>query len=273
MVQDSQATGLYRYEPHYVIGVRASPYSLPAFERQARGRPRCIYKNQLLYTSRVGSMFLFGFQALRDTIDPFVLPTVNSPAHGLRHLEVAQFLGGLPDLFRRVAKMHALEHLKIVVLDSGSGVNMWEVENKKERIQHSLSSLAIEGQWRHRSRAINLCASPSATAKLRTLRLSDGQRISGSCSSTGSRPSHRYYPRSSGDSVGRPAGQKSGQILLSKGTDAHDERTSAATPVLEDGEASFGPSLQQLARHRVPTHPRRGDGRDAKPSCDIEHKQ
>ena len=50
------------------------------------------------YTLReFGSMFLFGFQALRDTIEePFVLPTVNSPAQGLSHLEVAQFLGGIP---------------------------------------------------------------------------------------------------------------------------------------------------------------------------------
>lgn len=64
--------------------------------------------------------------------------------------------------------MRALEHLKIVILEDN---DMWEMEDKKESVRHSLSSLEIEGFWRDLSPAINLCASPSATAQLRTLRL------------------------------------------------------------------------------------------------------
>ena len=110
--------------------------------------------------------------AYQDVIEnAFALPppeTVDSPASGLHHIEAAHFLCDLPDFFERVAKMRALEHLKIVILEDN---DMWEMEDKKESVRHSLSSLEIEGFWRDLSPAINLCASPSATAQLRTLRL------------------------------------------------------------------------------------------------------
>ena len=102
----------------------------------------------------------------------FVLPlpeTVDSPAHGLRHFEVAHSLCELPDFFVRVTKMRALEHLKIWVSECDDDV--CEVENKKQSVQHSLTSLEIEGFWWDLSPAINLFASPSATAQLRSLRL------------------------------------------------------------------------------------------------------
>ncbi len=122
---------------------------------------------------------LYSFQpnhtlAYQDVIEnAFVLPppeNVDSPADGLHHIEVAHFLCGLPDFFGRVAKMRALEHLKIVILKR-HGDDKWEVEDKKKSVQHSLSSIEIEAFWWDLSPAINLCASPSATAQLRTLRL------------------------------------------------------------------------------------------------------
>ncbi len=97
---------------------------------------------------------------------------VDSPARGLRHFEVHHSLPDLPDFFRKVAKMSALEHLTIVILGGRDhGGDMWEVGDKKESIQHSLSSLEIEAFWLDLSPAINLCASPSATAQLQKLRL------------------------------------------------------------------------------------------------------
>ena len=107
----------------------------------------------------------------QDVIEnAFVLPpteTVDSPASGLRRIEVAHFRYDLPDFLERVAKMRALEHLKIVILEDDS---TWEMGDKVS-VQHSLSSLEIEGFWWDLSPAINLCPSPSATAQLRTLRL------------------------------------------------------------------------------------------------------
>ena len=97
--------------------------------------------------------------------------TVDSPAYGLRHLKVPHFLRDLPNFFQRVARMRALEHLIIVIEESKSEDNMWEVEEKQEGVHHSLSSLEIKGFWEDLSRAINLCASPSATVPLRTLGL------------------------------------------------------------------------------------------------------
>ncbi len=98
--------------------------------------------------------------------------TVDSPARGLRHFELFHSLPDLPDFFGKVAKMSALEHLKIVILGGWDyGDDMLEVGDKMESIQHSLSSLEIEAFWWDLSPAINLCASPSATAQLRKFHL------------------------------------------------------------------------------------------------------
>ena len=100
----------------------------------------------------------------------FVLPppgTMDSPVHGLRHLEVPHFLRELPDFFGRVAKMHTLEHLIIVIMENRGDDNILEVE-ERERAQHSLSTLEIEGYWWHLSSAINLCSPPSPTVPFRT---------------------------------------------------------------------------------------------------------
>lgn len=85
----------------------------------------------------------------QDVIEnAFVLPppkTVDWPAGGLRHLEATHTLREFSDFFGRVAKMRALEHLKIVILDGDSA--RWGVEDKKKSVRHSLSSLEIEGYW------------------------------------------------------------------------------------------------------------------------------
>jgi hypothetical protein len=106
----------------------------------------------------------------------FALPppeTADSPEHGLRRLEVTHYIRELPDFFGRVAKMRALEHLKIAIADPDA---RWDT-GIEEVIQHTVSSLytvsslEIEGRWNELFTAINSCASPSASAQLRTLRL------------------------------------------------------------------------------------------------------
>jgi hypothetical protein len=111
----------------------------------------------------------FAFQAIME--DAFALPhsvTVDPAAHGLRRLEVTHYLRELPAFFGRIAKMRALEHLRIAIAHRG---DMSEAEVKGEGIQHSISSLEIEGRWSDLCAAINLCPSPSAASKFRMLRL------------------------------------------------------------------------------------------------------
>jgi hypothetical protein len=115
--------------------------------------------------------YLSGFMFQASMENAFVLPlpeTADWPAYGLRRLEVTHYLRELPTFFGRVAKMRALEQLKIAIAHSG---DTGEVEDKKEDIQYSVSSLEIEGRWSDLCPAINLCPSPSATAQLRSLRL------------------------------------------------------------------------------------------------------
>ena len=48
---------------------------------------------------------------------------------------------------------------------------MLEAEDEKEGVQHSASSLEIEGRWSELFPAINLCTPPSAASQFQTLRL------------------------------------------------------------------------------------------------------
>jgi len=98
----------------------------------------------------------------------------DSPARGLRRLKVTHPLRGLPACFRRVGKMRALEHLKIVIAggDSNSDISeAVEAEDEQEDVQHSVSSLGIEGEWRDLFPAINLCTPPSPDAQFQSFRL------------------------------------------------------------------------------------------------------
>jgi len=115
----------------------------------------------------------FAFQARIE--NAFALPppeAADSPVHGLRRLKVTHSLRELPAFFGRVAKMRALEHLKIVIAKVDCDMpDAVEAENEKEGVQHSLSSLEIEGRWSDLLPAINLCKLPSAAAQSQTLRL------------------------------------------------------------------------------------------------------
>ena len=80
---------------------------------------------------------------------------------------MTHYLRELPAFFRRVAKIHALEHLKVVIAHEDGG--MLEAEDEKEGVQHSASSLAIEGRWSELFPAINLCTPPLAANQSQTL--------------------------------------------------------------------------------------------------------
>jgi len=118
----------------------------------------------------------FWFQASME--NAFTLPPEDAdlPSHGLRRLEVAHYLRELPAFFGRVAKMRALEHLKISIAHRG---NMWEAEGEDKAIQqsvssgiqHSVSSLEIEGIWSDLYAAIYICPPPLAAGQLRAFRL------------------------------------------------------------------------------------------------------
>lgn len=60
--------------------------------------------------------------------------------------------------------MRALEDLKISVADESRAVEERPKGQRSgyKRIQHSASSLGIEGMWDELSPAINFCAPPSA---------------------------------------------------------------------------------------------------------------
>jgi len=108
----------------------------------------------------------------------FVLPppeTEDAPVHGLRHLAVTHYLHEFPDFFRRVARMRALEHLRIAIAhEDGLGETEEPIIAQcpiNEGIPHSASTLEIEGQWGQLPIAVNLCAPPSAAIQFRTISL------------------------------------------------------------------------------------------------------
>ena len=86
----------------------------------------------LHFPSRVYDPPYFAFQARIE--NAFALPppeAANSPVHGLRRLKVTHSLRELPAFFGRVAKMRALEHLKIAIVHSDMSEAVG-AEDKKE---------------------------------------------------------------------------------------------------------------------------------------------
>ena len=129
----------------------------------------------------------YRFQEVME--NAFSLPppeTTGAIVHGLRRLEVTHYLREFPAFFERVARMHALEHLKIAIAyephigemgeEVGMESNFPKVSRKDrspndETTRHSASSLEIEGRWSELSLSLSLCAPPSKVTRFRTLRL------------------------------------------------------------------------------------------------------
>lgn len=130
-----------------------------------------------------------GCKFQRSIENAFVLPppdTVDAPVHGLRRLEVTHYLHELPAFFGRVARMHALEHLKIAIANDDRFWGTEEESDSKEphivlkpvsknqsgsdrSTERPASTLEIEGRWPELSPAI--CKIPSEAAQFRKLRL------------------------------------------------------------------------------------------------------
>ena len=136
------------------------------------------FQDILFFPDRVhsGSYSPAGLPFQASVQNAFALPppeAAGSPAHRLRRLKVTHHLRELPAFFGRVAKMCALQHLEIaIVYNKDSDVlEAVESEDEEEGVQHSLSSLGIEGRWSDLFPAISLCPPPSAATQFQALRL------------------------------------------------------------------------------------------------------
>jgi len=123
------------------------------------------FPSREFYPSHTG----FAYQeSIENAVELPPLEATDSPAHGLRRLNMTHGLNELPAFFGRVAKMRGLERLKIAIAIARGVGGTLEAE---EGVQHSVSSLEIEGRWSELFSAINLCPPPSTAAQLQTLRL------------------------------------------------------------------------------------------------------